>query len=483
MNKNTVIASERRERGNPRAIKRFSSWIASSRTLLAMTFTLGLILMTVETNANDRVLNITQHTTPAGIKLWHVEDNSLPITTIHFAFRGAGAVNDPANKIGLGQLVSNTIDEGAGERDASAFQEALQDHAIELSFSNNRDHFTGKLKTLKRHQDLAIELLYDALHKPRFDLEAADRMKYANIMRIKSSQSNSDWMVARLANDVYFGAHPYARNSGGTISGLKAITKKDMTDFVKTNFTRQNLVVATAGNLNADEATAIIDKIFADLPLDGREYQLDDVTPPETPIKIAYEMDSPQSAVQMIWPSFPQSDPDYHAMRVMNHILGGGGFSSYLMDEVREKKGLTYGIYSQPVNMDYADYMMIQSATSPENIAPMTQAVSDVLTKLKTQNVDAQLLDDAKSYLIGSLPLRFASTLSLSGTAIRMQLDGRDINALDNWADKISAVTADDVMRVANRIFVSTEPNATIIAGAVPSDLGFKIVETINGIE
>ena len=185
----------------------------------------------------------------------------------------------------------------------------------------------------------------------------------------------------------------------------------------------------------------------------------------------------------MIWPAIAMIDPDYHAMRVMNHILGGGGFSSYLMEEVREKRGLTYGIYSQPVNMNYADYMVIQSATSPENVAPMSAAISDVLTKLKNEMVDDELLMDAKSYLVGSLPLRFASTLSLSGAAIRMQLDGRDINALDTWADKINAVTADDIQRVATRIFVNNDPTATVIAGAVPDDQGFELVDVVPGIE
>jgi len=434
-------------------------------------------------HANDRVLNITEHTTPSSITLWHVEDHSLPIITMHFAFQGAGSVNDPDGKTGLGQLVSNTIDEGAGDRDAKAFQEALSDHAIELSFRNGRDHFTGKIKTLKRHKDLAFELLNDAIHKPRFDLEAANRMKYANIMRIQSSQSKQDWMGARLMNDVYFDDHPYAKNSGGTISGLKSITQKDMLDFVKDNFTRGNLIVSTAGDITADEASQLVDQIFSDLPKAKPIYAMTDVNPPAEPVKKAFEMDSPQSTVQMIWPALSMTDPDYHAMRVMNHLLGGGGFSSYLMEEVREKRGLTYGIYSQPVNMDYADYMVIQSATSPENIAPMTAAISDILTKLKTESVDEALLMDAKSYLIGSLPLRFASTLSLSGAAIRMQLDGRDINALDSWADKINAVTADDIQNVANRIFINNDPTAMVVSGAVPDDQGFELVETVAGIE
>jgi len=468
----------------------YSSFIPTIPTLALLL--LGCFIMTATaqpTNAQEsqkdqnRVLDIQAHQTPGGIAFWHVEDHSLPIIAMHFAFRGAGSVNDPADKIGLGQLVSNTIDEGAGERDAQAFQAALEDHAIELSFNNNRDHFTGKLKTLTRHQDLAFDLLRDALHAPRFEEEAVNRMRAANISRIQSSQARPNWMAARLMNDIYYGDHPYARNSGGTISGLQAITAADMHDFVKRMMARDNLIVSMAGDLTADQAARVIDHLFADLPATATIMSLAQVTPPATPVKKAFEKDSPQSVVQMVWPAFTKSDADYHALRVMNHILGGGGFSSLLMDEVREQQGLTYGIYSQPLHMDYADYLVIESATSPDNIAPMTASVQDILTRLKTDLVDDQTLTDAQNYLIGSLPLRFSSTLSLSGAAIRMQLDGRPIDALDQWDDKIAAVTAEDVQRVANRIFTTTDPIVTVIAGAVPEGQGFDTVETIPGIE
>lgn len=481
MNKNTVIVSEHRERGNPEMLFKHTGLLRRLR-LLAMTIIIGILSMN-NAHASDRVLNITEHTTPARITLWHVEDNSLPIITMHFAFKGAGAINDPADKVGLGQLVSNTLDEGAGDRDAKAFQEALENHAIDLSFRNTRDNFTGKIKTLKRHQDLAFELLYDALHTPRFDEEAINRMRASNIMRIQSSRSKQDWMAARLMNAVYFGNHPYARNSGGTISGLENITAEDMRNFVETNLTKGNLVVSTAGNLTADEATTLVDKIFADLPNQSIDYNFDPITPLETPVKKGFAMDSPQSTVQMIWPAISMTDPDFHAMRVMNHILGSGGFSSMLMEEIREQRGLTYGIYSQPVNMDYADYMVIQSAMSPENIETMMPVLADILDQLKTQDVDVEVLNDAKNYLIGSIPLRFASTLSLSGAAIRMQLDGRPIDALDTWGEKINAVTVDDIKRVATRIFANPIPTAMVVSGAVPEGQGYDMVETITGIE
>lgn len=436
--------------------------------------------------AKDRVLNLEALTSESGIPFWHVEDHTLPIATIHFAFRGVGSTLDPEGKTGLAQLVSNTMDEGASDRDAHAFQDTLQTNAIDLMFNSTRDNYTGKLKTLKQTLPLASELLKDAIHSPRFDEEAVNRMRQANMMRIKSSLSNSQWVGSRMANDVYFGDHPYANNSGGTLSGLMAITPDDMHGFVKKYLTRDRLVIATAGDLSVDEAKSLVDEIFADLPVaqSSEAQTLSMTTPPTEPQYAAFEMDSPQSSVQMIWPTeIDKEHPDYYAYRVMNHILGGGGFSSYLMDEVREKKGLTYGIYSHPVIMDYTNYITIESATAPESVAPMTEAINEVLELMKHGEIDPQLLSDAKSYLIGSLPLRFSSTLSLSGAAMRMQLDGRSIKALDEWDDHINAVTMADVQRVARDIFDDVIPKTTVIAGAVPDDVNARKITDLPGVQ
>lgn len=449
----------------------------------ALFFLIGFFYMTSQVNAQDRILNINPLTSPQGIEIWHVEDHNLPIITINFAFRSAGAVNDPDTRVGMAQLLSNTLDEGAGSRDSQTFQEALQDKAIELSFQSGRDHFGGYLKTLVKHKAIAAELLHDALTTPMFEDSAVTRMKNANIMRVRSSLSDPDWLAARLVNATTFGNHPYARNSGGTISGLSAITATDLRDYLKNYLTKDRLVVSIAGDITADDAKILADRIFGTLPAKGLPTNINPTTFPETPVRTAFAIDSPQSAVQMVWESFPKSDPDYYALRVMDHMLGSGGFSAKLMEEVREKRGLTYGIYSRLTHMDYANYISIESSTAVDNVAPMTAAVNDVIEGFKTTPVDAQKLQDAKSYLIGSLPLRFSSTQSLSRTALAMRLDGLPITYLDGWTDQINAITPADIQRVANRIFASTTPRITVIAGGVPADQGFTMIKIMPGVE
>lgn len=459
----------------------------NSKFLFLIVILIGLSMTKVSLAQDNaaRILNIQELKSNGGIDFMLVSDHTLPIVTINFAFTGAGSINDPLDKVGLGQLVSNVIDEGAGTRDAQAYQGALQERAIELSFFNSRDHFGGKLKTLKRHQGIAMELLHDAMTSPHFEADAIERMKNANMMRVKSAVASTDWQAARLMNAVYFDGHPYAMNSGGTLSGLAAITADDMRHFVKTHFSKGNLQVAMAGDITAEEAKTLIDTVFGDLP-DGVTLNVNDAsnfTAQATPVKKGYETNSPQSVVQMVWPLFNKIDPDYYALRALNQVLGAGGFSSMLMDEVREKRGLTYGIYSRLSFMNYANYLSIESATSPENLAPMTVAVTDVLNSLKTVPLDADMLADAKNYLIGSLPLQFSSTQSLSSTPLSVKMDGLPLSYLDDWAENIQAVTAADVMRVANRIFVDVQPNVTVVAGAIPEGQNIELVKTLPGVE
>jgi zinc protease len=438
----------------------------------------------LQAQEGQSILDIQTHTTPSGIDYMVVQDTNLPIVTINFSFRGAGSINDPVGKDGLGQLVSNVMDEGAGDRDAHEFQKALQDRAIELSFYNSRDHFGGSLKTLKRHLPIATELLRDALMHPLFEEEAIIRMRNANMARIKTSTANPDWQAARLMNAVYFGDHAYARNSGGTLSGLESITADDMRRFVSDYLTKDRLEIAFAGDITVDETSVLADKIFSSLPKDGNEIQkLQDVKVLTKNKIVAFQSDSPQTVAIMVWPIFEKTDPDYYALRVFNHILGAGGFSSMLMDRVREQQGLTYGIYSRLSHIDYVNYLSIESSTSPENIQKMTVSIQEILNELKTKTVSEKTLAEAKSYLIGSMPLQFSSTQRLSSTPISLAMDDLPMTYLDDWASEIANVTVNDIQRLANRIFKDEQPKLTVLAGAIPDDQSATIIETLPGVE
>ncbi len=235
--------------------------------------------------AGKRFLDIQEVKSDGGITAWLVEDHDQHLISVNFAFRGAGADLDPADKQGLARMVSNTLDEGAGDLDSQAFQKTLADNSISLGFSADRDDLTGEVKTLTRHRDMAFNLLKLALTSPRFDQEAVDRMRAENIARIRSSMSDPDWMAARLVNDVAFAGHPYAMNIGGTPTSLNKITAADLKSWAAAHLDRSHLLVTVTGDISAADLKALLDKTFGGLPekadypddrrLDGPERRAD----------------------------------------------------------------------------------------------------------------------------------------------------------------------------------------------------------------
>lgn len=432
--------------------------------------------------ARDRFLDIQEIKTPSGLSVWLVEDHRVPVISVDFAFRGAGAATDPEGKQGLAQLVSNTLDEGAGDLDAQSFQKALRDASISLSFSSSRDHFYGSLKTLTRNRDRAADLMALALTRPRFDLEAVERMRAANISRIKSSLTDPDWMAARIMNSVAFAGHPYARNSGGTLTNLAAMTPEDLKGFVKTNLGRDRLLIAMTGDIKAAEVPAFLDRLFAGLPSGAAMSDL-----PETPIRgggttTLFPRDIPQSILSIMQPGIKHTDPDYDAAVVMNFILGASGFGSRLTEEIREKRGLTYGIYTGLLTMDRAQALTLSGSTENKNAGEVLDLIRAEWKKMRGAPVTDKELADAKAYLIGSMPLALSSTDAISGLLLGLRLDGLPADYLDKKAEKIAAVGAADVARVSKKI-LDPAGLTVVIVGRPDGITATKTLETLPDVE
>ncbi len=442
---------------------------------------LAVFMFTSSAQANESLLDIQDVTSEDGIQAWLVEDHSIPVIAMQFGFRGAGSLQDPENKQGLARMLSNTMDEGAGSLNAQAFQKELRDLVISLSFSANRDDFTGSLKTLTKNKERAFELMELAVTKPRFDSEAVTRMSRANQSRIRSSLSDPGWMAARILNDKAFAGHPYAMNSGGTLSSLEKIKSSDLEDFHETYLGKNNLVVAVAGDITAEELSSILDDVFGDLP---------DVEIPETDkLDIQnqgqvfhYEQDIPQTIIEIMQPGIGRKDPDFHAAQVMNFILGSSGFGSRLTEEIREKRGLTYGIYSYFYDLEHLQSLAISTSTQNENVPEMLELIGDEFEKMTQTPVTEKELNDAKSYLIGSLPLSLTSTDKIAGLLNSLQLDDLPINYLDQREDAIKNTTPDDLKALAGRL-LNPESFITILVGNPEEQEHFETVKSLPNVE
>jgi zinc protease len=427
-----------------------------------------------------KFLNIQEVKSPGGIKAWLVEDHTVPVIALEFSFRDSGAKTDPEGKQGRAQLASNTMDEGAGELTSEQFQKELQDLSLSLTFNADRDNFGGSLKTLSANKKRAFELLSLAVNEPRFDEEPVNRMRAANQSRIKGSMSNPKWIAARLQNDRLFEGHPYAKNSGGTLSSLAALTPSDLKEFHKT-LGKNRLVVSVAGDITATELAPLLDQIFGALP--------DVPAPPDdkTTLKNAgktyiFDQDIPQTIIEIAQNGIGREDPDYHTAQIMNFILGGSGFGSRLTDEIREKRGLTYGIFSFFREYEATKVFHVSTSTENKNIQDMITLIKAEWKKMKETPVSEKELQDAKSYLIGSLPLSLTSTNAIAELMLSLQLDNLPTDYLDTREATLRTITTADIQRTAQKLL--DENSLTIVLVGKPEGIeNAEIITQLPNVE
>ena len=440
-----------------------------------------IIALPYQANARDKFLDIQEHQTESGIKFWLVEDHSIPVISVNFAFENAGAKYDTVEKQGLARLASNTMDEGAGDLTSSDFQGALRKLSISLSFSSGRDTFGGSIKTRTATKDKAAELMKLALTAPRFEDADVQRMKEANLARIRSSVSDPQWLAARISNDVIFEGHPYALNSGGTLSTLPALTTDDLKDFVKTRLAKDVLKVSIVGDITAEDAKAYIESIFNELPkTQSLSKSTEDLIIQNSGKTYVYEVEIPQSIVFAYLPALPRTDPDFYAFQIMNQILGAGGFGSRLTEEIREKRGLTYGIFTYLTQQEHTNYLTLSSSTENKNAADMMKISKEEFQKIATTPVTEEEHQNAVSYINGSLPLTLSSTSSISSLLLGMMLDDLPIDYLDTRAEKFEAVTREDIQKVAQK-YLKTNDMTFIIVGQ-PTGLNPEDIITVTEV-
>ncbi|MFN3700038.1 MAG: M16 family metallopeptidase [Alphaproteobacteria bacterium] len=438
---------------------------------------------TNDETANNKILDIRELKTPAGITVWLMEDHSIPVISVEFAFKGAGSLNETPETQGLVRMLSNTMDEGAGDLDSEAFQKELRDLSISLSFSSSRDSFSGSLYTLKDNNARAFSLLKMALHEPRFDEEPVNRMRASNQARIRSSLTDPNWLAARLLNDVSYPDHVYALNAGGTLSTLNAITPDMLREFAKTQLTRDRLFVSVAGAISVEDITAIIDDIFAELPASAPEIDIPMINIGNPSAIFLHKHDIPQTIIQIQQNGISRTNPNFFHAQIMNFILGSSGFGSRLTEEIREKRGLTYGIHSFFSHNDYANGLNISTSTENSNVEEMLRLIQAEFEKLRSYPPTQEELDNAKSYLIGSTPLAFTSTSAIAGLMLTLQLDGLGADYLDRRVQAIQSATLEDIFRISQRV-LRPENFVTVLVGN-PSSLppSAQIVETLPNVE
>ena len=389
---------------------------------------------------------------PGGVEAWLVSDRTNPIISVSLAFRG-GAALDPAGKEGLANMVSGLIDEGAGDLDSQAFQGRLEDLAAHLSFDAGRDYFNGSLRTLTENRDAAFRLLTLALTKPRFDDEPVARIRGQIQARLRRDSEDPDAIARRTLSGTMFPGHPYGRPLRGNKESVAAIGVDDLKRFVKGRLARDNLVIGVVGDIIAAELAPLLDSVFGELPTTSAPARVADTTAKANGATIVVRKPVPQSAVLFSQVGLKRDDPDYYKATVVNHILGGGGFTSRLYDQVREKRGLAYSVYSALYSLNHAALIVGAAGTANQSVSETLILIRKLWREMGLNGVTEKELADAKTYITGSFPLRFTSSEGIAATLIGMQLENLGIDYLERRNSYIEAVTLEGANRVAGRLF------------------------------
>jgi zinc protease len=427
------------------------------RGLLALA-ALGLTFATSTAQAVD----IQEVTSALGIKAWLVEDKSAPVIALSFSFEG-GTATEPEARKGVTNLMATMLTDGAGTLPAGAFRLREEDTSASVGFGASPDRLSGSLRVLAANRDQGFDLLRSALVEPRFDNDMLEQRRAQALSSLAQSEQRPASVAERRLIAVMFAGHPYGRSVADRLETLKAMTPDDLKARAAQLLTRQGLIVAAVGDIDAAELGRQLDSTFGALPLGVAQPALPDWVPPTKARTIVIERPVPQSAVRMAMPGVARDDSDWYPALVLAHILGGGQ-QSRLFNEVREKRGLAYSISTGLRTSKKAALLTISTANANEHVAEALRLIRLELSRLRTDGVGAEELADAKTYLSGSLALSLDSSGAIASLLHSLQVDRLPRDILDKRAGLIAAVTADDVNRVARRL-LRDEHIITVVVG------------------
>lgn len=396
-------------------------------------------------------IDVERVVSPGGVEAWLVSEATVPMIVMRATFDG-GATLDPPDQAGRAGFMAAMLTEGAGELDAEAFKTRLEELNMGLSFSAGWDGIGLSLTTLSQNRDAAFDMARLALMQPRFDEAPLARLKRQSEVGIRMRETNPNW-VANLALDTaMIPSHPYGART--TLEGVRSIDADDLRAAHRLHLARDRLKITVVGDIDAKTLGPLLDHVFGGLPQNGPAPPTPAVEPATGAAQVLVRtLPQPQSLVLFAAPGIQDEDPDWLPLAVANYILGGGGFSSRLMDEVREKRGLVYGVGTGPRVLENAAWLRGSAQTENEDVPAALATIKAEMRRLARQGATEAEVEDAKRYLTGSFALDLDSNVKIAGVLHAYQVDGRDIDYVNRRNALISAVTKADVDRVAARLF------------------------------
>ncbi|MGL9718490.1 MAG: M16 family metallopeptidase [Wolbachia sp.] len=398
-------------------------------------------------------LNIEEVTTRKGFKFLFVENCDLPKVSLNISFKDAGYAYENAEKQGLTWFTSLIVQEGAGKNNAKDFAKKLEDKGISLDFVADLEAFRISLNTLSENLEDAISLLSDAIVRPKVDPKGLNRVFEKAKVNFNNFEKNPYLVAGKELDTLLFKKHPYSKSVYGTLDTAMSITKDDVLTYMKRNFTKDNIVISVVGCATKEEIGTLLDKYLSKLPpkrLKARKIPVkNDFGPAES--KSVF-MDIPQSVILFAQKGIAYEDPNYYNASVLINALGGMGLNSILMKELRQNLGITYGVSVSIIPNKHgnaiAGFMSTDSSTASKAIS----AVKDTLSRVKREGIDEQLFKDTKTGLVNNLIFLLSNNTNTAILLDDMQVNDRDVNRINNYANIINDVKLEEVNKLASSL-------------------------------
>lgn len=396
-------------------------------------------------------VDITPVTSPGGLEAWLVEERSIPFVAIDLIFEG-GATLDAEDSLGSVALMTALLNEGAGALDAQGFAIRAEELAARISFDSGRDTVTVSVQFLTESANETIALLNSALTRPRFDEDAVERVRAQLIASLRRDALDPNTIASRAFAEAAYPGHPYARPSEGTPESVAALTRDDLLNAHHAALARDRVHIGVAGDIDAAALGPLLDTLFQDVPestvaLPARASFVAEPGVTQVPF------DGPQSVIAFGHRGIPRDDPDFLTAFVVNEIVGGGRFGTRLMRELREKRGLTYGVGAFLASGLLGESYQGRLSASNADVGEAIDLIRAEWEKLVSQGVTTDELDRIQTYLTGAYPLRFDGNGAIAGIMASMQFQGFGIDYVNIRNDMIEAVTLEDANAVAQRLY------------------------------
>ena len=413
-------------------------------------------------------VEIQEVTSPGGTRAWLVEEPSIPFTALELRFRGGTALDAPGKR-GAVNLMTALLEEGAGEMDAREFTVAAEGLAASFSFDARGDSVAVSARFLSENRDEAAALLRAALTEPRFDADAIERVRAQVLSVIASDAADPGAVAARAFDAAAFGDHPYGSDPSGTAQSVAALTRDDLVVAWRGAIARDRIYAAAVGDISAEGLGTLLDEVLGGLPETGAPVP-PAVEAAPTPGVDVIPFDTPQSVIVFGHEGILRDDPDFIPAYVLNEILGGSGRQSRLMEEVREKRGLTYGIGTYLAPRDLGATIQGSVATANATAGEVVDLVRAEWARAAEEGVSGAELAEIVTYLTGAYPLRFDGNGPIADILVGMQMQGLPTSYVEERNALVEAVTPEDLARVAERILR-------------PEGLSFVVVGRPEGLE